>query len=153
MKYQVSFRTKTWYLHMWKYHCCYSYIINGAFHTKKLLKWNGLVLIFIVVFIINRTLHGCLEIRNFSSSVEKYFTSERSTRKEKFRIFARPCNILYVILCITIWKLSLKCFSSFFRMNLVILCKSGTLRGWMLCRGPLTRCFIHYLRRNLSSNF
>ena len=33
----------TCYLHMWKYHLCYSYIINRAFHTKKLLKCNGLV--------------------------------------------------------------------------------------------------------------
>ena len=33
----------TCYLHMWKYHRCYGYIINRAFHTKKLLKWNGLV--------------------------------------------------------------------------------------------------------------
>ena len=33
----------TCYLHMWKYHRCYGYIINRAFHTKKLLKWDGLV--------------------------------------------------------------------------------------------------------------
>ena len=33
----------TYYLHVWKYHCCYGYIIDLAFHTKKLLKWNGLV--------------------------------------------------------------------------------------------------------------
>ena len=33
----------TCYLHMWKYHRCYGYIINRTFHTKKLLKWNGLV--------------------------------------------------------------------------------------------------------------
>ena len=33
----------TCYLHMWKYHHCYGYIINHTFHTKKLLKWNGLV--------------------------------------------------------------------------------------------------------------
>ena len=33
----------TCYLHMWKYHRCYGYIMNRAFHTKKLLKWNGLV--------------------------------------------------------------------------------------------------------------
>ena len=39
----MSFRAKTWYLHMWKYHLCYGYIINRAFHTQKLLKWNGLV--------------------------------------------------------------------------------------------------------------
>ena len=57
---------------------------------------------FIGVYIINRTLHGRLEIRNFSSRVEKYFTrSLRSlvkyflTLEEKFRISARPCNILY----------------------------------------------------------
>ena len=35
---------------------------------------------FIGVYIINRTLHDRLEIRNFSSRVEKYFTSERSKR-------------------------------------------------------------------------
>ena len=33
----------TCYLHLWKDHRCYGYIINGAFHTKKLLKWNSLV--------------------------------------------------------------------------------------------------------------
>ena len=46
---------------------------------------------FIGVYIINRTLHDRLEIRNFSC-VEKYF----STLEEKFRISARPCNILYL---------------------------------------------------------
>ena len=75
---------------------------------------------FIGVYIIIRTLHDRLETRNFSSRVEKYFTSERSkrvkyfsTREEKFRISARPCNILYIcldtqveghILCIIILK-------------------------------------------------
>ena len=43
------------------------------------------------VYIINRTLHGRLEIRNFSSRVENI-----STLEEKFRISARPCNILYI---------------------------------------------------------
>ena len=40
----------------------------------------------------------------FSSSIEKYLTSERServnsfsTREEKFRISKRPCNILFII--------------------------------------------------------
>ena len=40
------------------------------------------------------------EIRNFSLSVEKYFTSERiffSTREEKFGIYERPCNVLFII--------------------------------------------------------
>ena len=46
---------------------------------------------FIGVYIINRTLHGRLEIRNFSSRVENI-----STLEEKFRISAQPCNILYI---------------------------------------------------------
>ena len=74
----------TRYLHTWKCHGCYGYIINSTFHAKKLLEWNGWY--FIGVYIINRTLHGGLEIRNFSSSVEKYF------------IFpAQPFNILYLL--------------------------------------------------------
>ena len=42
---------------------------------------------FIGVYIINRILHGHLEMR----SLVKYF----STLEEKFRISVRPCNILY----------------------------------------------------------
>ena len=43
-KLDISSHVKmTCYLHMWKYHRCYDYIINRAFHTKKLLQWNGLV--------------------------------------------------------------------------------------------------------------
>ena len=49
---------------------------------------------FIGVYIIKRTLHGRLEIRNFSSRVEKIFP----TLEEKFRISARSCNILYLLL-------------------------------------------------------
>ena len=33
----------TCYFHMWKYHHCYGYIINRAFHRKKLFQRNGLV--------------------------------------------------------------------------------------------------------------
>ena len=69
MKYQVSFHTKTWYLHMWKYHCCHGFMINRTFQTKKYL--SKLVWYFTGVYIINRTLHGRLEIQNFSSCVEK----------------------------------------------------------------------------------
>ena len=61
----------TCYLHMWKYHRCYGYIIYHAFHTKKLLKRNGLVAHWCLYNKINRTLHGCLEIWNFSSRIEK----------------------------------------------------------------------------------
>ena len=77
--------------HVRKYHRCYGYIINRAFHTKTLLKWNGLVF------------HWCLYNKNNVS--KKYFTSERSERvkyfstlEEKFRMSARLCNIFYVFL-------------------------------------------------------
>ena len=100
--------------HLWKDHLCYDYIINRAFHSKKLFKWNGLA--FIGFYIINSTLHGCLEIWNFSSRVEKNFMSERSkqvkyfaTREEKFCISARPCNILYVsTFTVQIWAFRLE---------------------------------------------
>ena len=51
---------------------------------------------FIGIYIINRTLHGRLEIRNSSSSSEIFF----STREEKSRI-SWPCiisrgNVLYL---------------------------------------------------------
>ena len=53
---------------------------------------------FIGVYIINRTLHSHLEIRNFSSCVEKIFHSfaHFSTLEEKFGISVQPCNILYI---------------------------------------------------------
>ena len=63
----------TCYHHMWKYHRCYEYIVNRAFHTKKLLIKSEMLWYFTGVYIIDRTLHGCLEIRNFSSRVEKIF--------------------------------------------------------------------------------
>ena len=55
----------------------------------------------IVTFhIIRRKLHGCLEIRNLSSRVERYFPRSLhsleeyfSTLEDKFRISALPCNI------------------------------------------------------------
>ena len=42
----------------------------------------------------HRILHGCVEIWNFSSSVEKYFTSERSEREKNF--FNTIREILYL---------------------------------------------------------
>ena len=60
---------------------------------------------FIGVHIINRTLHGLLEIRNFSSHVEKIFQSFAALTREIFCntqreicISAQPCNILYLLL-------------------------------------------------------
>ena len=55
---------------------------------------------FIGVYIINRTLHDRLEIRNYSSRVEKYFTGREIS---KFRISARPCNILYLTGKLYLW--------------------------------------------------
>ena len=52
------------YLHLWKDHRCYGYITNRPFHTKKPLKWNGLVFNWCLYNKI--TLHGRLEIWNFS---------------------------------------------------------------------------------------
>ena len=65
-------------------------------HNKSRLSQEKclteMVLYFIGVYIINRTLHNRLEIRNFSPRFE-----DISILEEKFRISARPCNILYVL--------------------------------------------------------
>ena len=75
---------------------------------------------FIAVYIIiNTTLHGRLDIRNFSSSVEKYF----STLEEKFRIPARPCNILYISVTGLRWGvLTAFCFLQLVTRSLLHLC-------------------------------
>ena len=85
------------YVHMWKYHCCYGYIINRTFRRIKLFQWNGLVFHWCLYNKINnRTVHGHLEIQNLSSSVGKYFTSEHSERVKYFQHekinFVSPCG-------------------------------------------------------------
>ena len=50
---------------MWKYHHCYGYIINRTFHTKKLLKWNGLVV------------HCCAHSWNIFQHSKRNFVSPR----------------------------------------------------------------------------
>ena len=57
----------------------------------------------VTFYIVKRKLHGRLEIRNFPSHAEKYFTRSLrslvkyfSTLEDKFRISERPCNILYI---------------------------------------------------------
>ena len=72
----------TCYLHTRKDHRCCGYIINCAFCSIIKLTWY-----FIGVYIINRTLHDCLEIRNFSSRVEKYFTRLRNIFQHLKRYF------------------------------------------------------------------
>ena len=93
------------------------YIINRAFPREK---WNSLV--FHWCLYLNRTLHGRLEIRNFSFCVEKYFTRSLfntrgeislvrfSTLEEKFRISARPCNILFF--CLIIFRIVGRLFTA-----------------------------------------
>ena len=60
---------------------------------QKLL--NEMVWYLIGVYLINRTLYFTRSLR----SLAKYF----SKREEKFRIFARPCNILYLIFILSIF--------------------------------------------------
>ena len=87
-------------LYMWKDHRYYGYTINRTIHRKRLLKWSGLEYHWCLH---NNALHGCLEIRNFSSRVEKYFTLSLHSLvtyhwqlKERFHISTLPCNILYL---------------------------------------------------------
>ena len=63
-----------------------------------------LIYYFIGAYMIDRILHSRLEIRRFSSCVEKYFTCSLSslekyfsTLKEKFCISVWPYDILYVL--------------------------------------------------------
>ena len=94
MKYQLSFCTKNMIsshekimcmlsLHV-KYHCCYGYIINHAFHSKQLFQCNALVFRVEKIFLLFAAL--TCEI------------SWLSTLKEKFCIMisVQPCNILYI---------------------------------------------------------
>ena len=78
---------------------------NKSRFSQRKAKWFGISWAFSFAFI-NETLHGCLDIRNFSSRVKKYF----STLEEKFSISARPCNILYLFLDLDRLKYVLPCF-------------------------------------------
>jgi len=96
VKYQVSFRAKTWYLHtwkitcyfhMWKEHSCYGYIINQAFRSEKIFRWNGLAF------------HWCLYNKlniTWLLGDTKFLFEWWISREDKFRISAQPCNILYI---------------------------------------------------------
>ena len=105
-------------------------------HNKSRLSqekncFGEMVWYFIGVYIINRTLHGRLEIRNFSSRVENIslvrcahswnIFQHSKLLEEKFRISAWPWNILcfsYIIfnLC-TILSIFLSGFRLFFKSN------------------------------------
>ena len=91
-----------------------------------------------------RTLHGCLEIRNLSSPVEKIFHSFAaltreifSTHKAKFCISLRPCNILYDLrlsylflgLVISSWWHWLSCISVCLSLSFNLLMVSLSLNS------------------------
>ena len=57
--------------------------ISRLLHQKTIFMENEMVWYFIVVYIINRTLHRRLEIRNFSSRVEKIFHSFAALKNMK----------------------------------------------------------------------
>ena len=64
------------YVHMWKYQCCYGYIINGAWPLGD-----------------TKFIFSCWKYFTRSlSSLVKYFP----TLEDKFCISMRPCNILYL---------------------------------------------------------
>ena len=95
MQYQVSFRTRIWY---WK-HVIFTReniavaIVSWKSHlSMPFVKWFSLSLVFMIT---NRILHGRLDIWNFTSCVEKYFTCSLRSLEEKFHISTWPCNILY----------------------------------------------------------
>ena len=87
----------TCYLHMWRAHCCYGYIINCAFESKLIWYFTG-------VYIINRILHTHLWIWILSSCVKLNISLVRYVHlceiscwplKDKIHIHVRACNILY----------------------------------------------------------
>ena len=104
MKYQVSLREKTCKNKMLFSHVKSSPLL-WLHNRSRLSQQRKMVWYFIGVNVINRTLHGYLEIRNFSSRVERNFFAFGyfSTLEEKFRISARPCYIVYL------WKWTYDC--------------------------------------------
>ena len=95
-----SYMKITCYLHMWRDHRRYGYIINRAFESKLIRYFTG-------VYIINRILHTRLWIWILPSRVEldklshsfAVLTREISTwpLEDKIHIHARTCNILYLL--------------------------------------------------------
>ena len=104
MKHGVRFPVKSSYLHTWRDHRRYGYIINSAFaSTLKILKWNGLVF------------HWCLYNKQYYRPAYRYefyllvfnlishsfaaLTHETSSwpLKDKIHIHAWASNTLYLI--------------------------------------------------------
>ena len=79
MKYQVSFPMKTSYLHMWRDHRRYGYIINRAFESKLIWYFTG-------VYIINRILHSrCMDM-NFIFSCSTWDLMSECSEQVRYRV-------------------------------------------------------------------
>ena len=103
MKYQVSFHAKT-YFHMLNRSSLLQLQRFAPFTGKKKTKRESEVVCFFFgvkhyYWIIEQTLHGRLEVWNFSSTcIENYivYFTWSQTLKEKFCTYMLSCNILYV---------------------------------------------------------
>ena len=97
---------------------------------------------FIGVYIINRTLHGRLEIRNFSSRVEKIFHSFAALTREIFfqhskRNFVSPCGHVISSISLRVSVLSTKVLiedTIFFTCEYHFTSSSGQRKGLAVCR-------------------
>ena len=114
---KLLWRTQ-FYWHKWntrwafaRKHDIFAHVNFARLHHKSPLskqkiikkKWFGISLVFTLIYIMIRTLHSRMKIRNFSSCMLKNISRVScalvkyySTLEEKFGISARPCNILYV---------------------------------------------------------
>ena len=72
---------------------CENITVAAMTTYKKLLKWNGLLVVHWCLY--NRTLHGHLEIQNFSSRVEKIFHSFTGLTHEIFFDTRREISYLH----------------------------------------------------------
>ena len=104
---------------------------------------------FIGVYIIHRTLHGRLEIQNFSSRVEKIFHSFAALTREIFfntrrEISPRPCNILYM--------LSSTCIILHIILNLIqsLLLKLFVIKITCLFEQLSMKCFLQTIETSFS---
>ena len=78
MKYQVRFTAKTSYLHRWRDHRRYGYIINRVFESKLIWYFTG-------VYVINRILHTLI----LAYGYEFYFLVFNSISRESLRSLVR----------------------------------------------------------------
>lgn len=69
-------------------HSCYGDIINFTFCSESEMVWY-----FCGIYIMNRTLPGCVETQNFSSHVEEYFTPSLQSQVKYFSILREVLHL------------------------------------------------------------